>query len=385
VKTLVHTDYNAPVESVFGSKAEYDPNKEGLRFGWEYEVTCRSRDYRYAFLEHLEKQGWGEWILSKHDGSTGFRFPTELVSLPFPFERSRELLHSLGREVEAFSDKGLSLAGCAVHIHTTKSAIPRPVLWRMVQAVTASSTHTPLWAGHGTFDKETGRRHHNLDKDALRRHMDEAALLAEFWNLVALRSENDYSMRAPYNDVNELMRANGERNHHRAVVPGQRTPTIEWRIFRAARQPRVLTSYLEILEALRVFSSEAPSHFCTGVGKGWTDGLFPLQAFLPYIQEHSHRYPSIAARLRLSKFNGFTSQGARMTQPTSEPHEDIRRGCLVWDDHDEHKTTWTVLEVRDSEPDTPIIVRSEGQRRAHIYPGSVIHVCPSAISKGVFE
>jgi hypothetical protein len=389
-KPMVHINYDAGLETVFGEG--YDPmaKKTTLRYGWEVELGWHTDEERIEFLTVLSERRVGSRYLSdltvsKHDGSIGGAFDTEIVSLPLVFNESRDALRALGQVVEEFTNKGLTLTGCGVHIHTTKSAIPRHITWRMAQAFTSNYDVMRKWA------LNDGQKETLLDPGEAQERSDE---IHELWNLVSLRRATRYSDRSPWASADALMRANTREHHgmhYRAVAPGQRTPTIEWRVFRAAKSVQVLVSFLEAIDSLRDFSGNPPKGLTLPEkDKGWKDGAFPAEAYVQHVLDNRVYWPELAKRFLLDKFQPYREHVAKQRFNNTARHTELHVGCIVATDsrrQDSDGKRKRLIVTRLIPGDNEVTVKNEkdGTPAGGVAILNIIHLCPGAPSLALEE
>lgn len=412
---ITHGDYNTPMSGIEG--LEYYPNAEGLRMGFEYETGWHDFDERHAFFQDIEKAGLANRLMSKFDRSITAAWAAELVSVPLAYTPLHNLTADLGPVIEKHSTR-MTLKGCGVHVHLTKAALVDPVLWKLLQALTASPSTIGRWSGElkRKGSKESGFIWQKVE--TLSASKSEALNAASehinmFWSLVALRHDTQHCNRYGWDTLVDF-KNHEAGDHKRGVITAAKTPTVEIRLFRSARSRIVLCSYIEVVEALTKFCG-APS--AEAEDAGWPGGTFPVNAFVAYIHENKHLYPAISKRLRLAKFAAYSNGAIKpklFADHISEKHGDLRAGCFIEDDGDPferrkkelsgktgeplelgRRPTWVIIAPPDDDPDTPLIVRrlqsrlGDAQmvlgRSANIPSLLAVHTCPGAESTGVFE
>ena len=395
---LEHHDYNTDIDKVLGNKS--DAKETSLRFGAEVETTWHSQGARAQFWKRLEAAGLDKVSQSKFDRSIG-ELGSEIVITHMPRHKQAATLEALGEIIEEMSED-VSMRNCGVHIHATRAAMDNDQLWRVVSAIMTDVGSAAHWTKQNAATE------------------DEFAALNDFWTMLSLRRPTEHCNRMGYDNLAAILE--GRSDHHLAVIRGHHTPTIEFRLFKTARNKRVLRSFVEIVDAIIQFSKAPPPellHIPTkapvdwrakigeiswnaylayargqGIGAdeqreaverdalnritqlmirgyknwndagaylyyftpesfleclkyegyvvhgedtpgavGWARGLFPTREFCKYVEENSRFYPALASRLRLDKFAPFRGGIVRKAEPfvfnTTEPHDAIRRGCIV--------------------------------------------------------
>lgn len=212
--------------------------------GIEIETGWTSEAKRSAFLKGLEKRGYGDKCISKHDGTIGRRnetFPAEIVSVPLPFDELRKFAVAVGEEIEERADKGLITMGSGVHIHVSEGLFDSDTLWRYAASLCQSVDMTTTWIKALGI---TDARYDEMLKDSETLH--------KFWDAICLRGATDYSRRNPYERVSQIPKT---RDHKRAFIHGKNSPTFETRIFRTPKSRRVLASYVDSVKSLYDFAS----------------------------------------------------------------------------------------------------------------------------------
>lgn len=381
------------LEEVFAAK--YDPENPAFRYGTEIELGWRKFEQRDAFLTELEKKGLGAYLCSKHDGSVnaGAGYPSELVSIPLTPTESMRVMRETADVIEAFSTKGMQLGACGVHVHITKKALDDATMWKIVQAVSPQPESLARWAGLTKKQKLSGEELYEdfwtLPPEKQAPIHEQCNIIGDFWDLLSLRKPGAYNNRGSWNDLAQFKRFKAEHGKAQlSVAPGKHTPTVELRMFRSARSPQVLLSYIETVNALIAFSK-------TVGGKAWPDGVFPVKDFMRFVQANRFDYPALGRRLELPKFERFT---AAVVAPVRQvgieaAHDRIAKGCLVLYEacDDPTKTTYVVWEEPEHDPEADLIMRKLDKQgnvlvgKQAFYPYQAIHVCPGAQGPGGLE
>lgn len=235
-----------------------DPSKHLV--GIEIETGWTSEAKRKAFFADLEKAGYGELCISKHDGTIGDLrgaktvLPAEIVTAPMSFDAARKFMSAAGKIIESRADRGLITTGCGVHIHMSEGMFPTNVLWRYAAAICQQSEYIALW----------------LNRPSTVADVAASTTLNAYWDAICLRGETSHSRRSPYSRVADIPQT---RDHARAFIHGRHTPTFETRIFRTPKSRRVLASYLDAVESLLAFSSEAAGNLLEEVRPGSSPDL----------------------------------------------------------------------------------------------------------------
>ena len=246
--TIEHQgDHEADVRQILGVKAAGDSKLAGI----EIETGWSSEAKRSAFLKGLEKRGWGDKCISKHDGTIGGgllgrtgTIPAEIVSVPMPFDQLRKFAIAVGEELEDRADKGLITSGCGVHIHVSEGLFDPDSLWRFAASIGVSQDHIISWLNRP-------------DKPVVHTEQQYAEFQAvsteinRFWDDICLRGQTNYSQRLPYDTVTQIPTT---KDHKRAFIHGKNSPTFETRIFRTPKSRRVLASYVDAVQSLHQFS-----------------------------------------------------------------------------------------------------------------------------------
>lgn len=238
-------DHTADVRTILGIKATGDSNLGGI----EIETGWTSEAKRTSFFKQLEKKGYGDLCISKHDGTIGNRgevYPAEIVSAPLPLPELRKFANAVGEAIESHADKGLVTSGCGVHIHLSEGLFTQDALWRYAAAFCQNPVSIATWLNIST----TGPGIAPLAKNSNE--------VNAFWDDLCLRGETGHSKRTPYKKVSEIPTT---KAHTRAFIHGNHTPTYETRIFRTPKSRTVLASYVDMVESLHSYSMVAADDF----------------------------------------------------------------------------------------------------------------------------
>ncbi len=246
--TIEHQgNHEADVRQILGVKATGDSKLAGI----EIETGWSSEAKRSAFLKGLEKRGYADKCISKHDGTIGDglfgrggTIPAEIVSVPMPFDELRKFAIAVGEELEERADKGLITSGCGVHIHVSEGLFDPDSLWRYAAAIGVSADHIIGWL-------QRPDRAYNVTEEKVVEFNSTATEINRFWDDICLRGATSYSQRIPYDRVAQIPTT---RDHKRAFIHGRNTPTYETRMFRTPKSRRVLASYVEAIQSLHQFS-----------------------------------------------------------------------------------------------------------------------------------
>ena len=116
---------------------------------------------------------------------------------------------------------------------------------------------------------------------------------------------------------------------------------------------------------------------------------FPLDGFLEYIQENKKLYPTLSARMRLSRFTELFARPKAFD--TSTPHLEFQSGCLAYDERERvHFTIVKVHEAEDPVRSTCTGITAEEDKKRGIIKDTpwqamiyhLTHSCPGALEPG---
>jgi len=229
--SIRRVNYTATATSSLGVRA---PSAKQLKFGVEIETGWASQGYFDEFHAALEGKELGDKVISKPDGSITAEFGAEIVTLPFGSNKIVDVVGDVADTLQDYAEY-VSVAGCGVHVHTSKGPVSDINRARFMSSV--------------MFDKDSWYKQGIPVPD------DRAQRVAElnrFWDLIALREAGSYRYRVSM-PSRDLLQTN---DHSYACINGQRTPTMELRIFKTCRSPKVLRSYPEVAKSLLDFVVE---------------------------------------------------------------------------------------------------------------------------------
>lgn len=120
---------------------------------------------------------------------------------------------------------------------------------------------------------------------------------------------------------------------------------------------------------------------------GWHNGIFPLSAYIKYVLDNEKRFPALAARLRLKRFEPFTREtAASLPRDLTVPHLEFAQDCLV--ESERYDGQFYIVSAidpeRPAEEVTLQIVGGEYLANSTLVDRVqfLTHVCPGALERG---
>jgi len=252
---MTQHEYAASTADVLGHDKSFGTS---LRFGAEVETGWHSEKDRLKFFKALEAAGLDKIAMSKFDRSISGEYGacSEIVTAPMVQHKLVATLSTLGDILVEMSDVFFA-KNCGVHVHASLAAMPNEVQWRVATAIMQNPTAWKLWKEYRAQEMAKGKLEPIANLKPTPEIVAASKRIDEFWTLVALRQPTGHCARSPYSTFQYLERSKGQ--HGCAVIYGNHTPTMEFRLFKTPRSKTVLASYVEAVAALIAFSENASS------------------------------------------------------------------------------------------------------------------------------